>query len=99
LAGNVGVAVGAAAAAESNDNNDLIDSSCDPSFMICARESDLSLALTDVIGSTVIGAVVGALVGREQWDRANVPTPSHRSARLLLTPGRDRVRVGVHATF
>ena len=99
-----GLGVGAASAAivtpTANRNNALRDPDCpDDGATICPRDSDLVTALLHIGGATLTGTAIGTLIGRQRWVPASLPSTNESAPRLSITPGRDRVSVGLSATF
>ena len=97
----IGLVTGAREATRPNDANDLRDPSCDGVTTPCRYESDVVTTTKAVTGAALLGAIAGAVIRREQWVKSELPAPSRdgEPARLLLTPTRDGVRIGVRATF
>jgi hypothetical protein len=99
-----GLGVGAASAAivtsRPNSYNALADPNCpDDGATICPRDSDLLTGFLYVGAATIAGAAIGTLTGRQRWVPAALPGTSESAPRLTIMPGRDRVTVGVRATF
>ena len=104
----VGLALGVREAMAPNDDyNELRDPDCDGDTTTCRYESDAATVTGRVAGSALLGALVGAVVRREHWVKATLPTPAANRddrdaglpARLLLEPGRTGMRFGVNVTF
>ena len=99
-----GLGLGAAAAAivtsRPNSNNALADPNCpDDGATICARDSDLVTGFLYVGAVTVAGIAIGTLTGRQRWVPVALPGTGESTPRLTIVPGRDRLTVGVRATF
>jgi hypothetical protein len=102
IGAGVGLINGVFQASEPNDaHGDPVDSGCENNTQSCRYESDLARAANHVVGYAIVGAIAGAVIRRERWVKGELPAPNRESdpARLLLAPGRDGVRIGVHATF
>jgi hypothetical protein len=99
-----GLGLGAASAAivtsRPNSNNALADPNCaDDGVTICPRDSDLLTGLLYVGAATLAGTAIGTSTGRQRWVPATLPGTSESTPRLTIMPGRDRVTIGVRATF
>ena len=99
-----GLGLGAASAAivtsRANSHNALADPNCpDDGATICPRDSDLVTGFLYVSTATLAGAAIGTLSGKQRWVPAALPGTSESTPRLTIMPGRDRVTVGVRATF
>jgi hypothetical protein len=72
------------------DNGDwnTVDPSCDSDLDQCDMYSDASLVASTVGGGALIGAAIGAIVGRARWERLQVPVRSS-----IVVPSRGRVGV------
>lgn len=89
----IGVGFGLLLALGANsEDNCLYVEPCDPSDTV----SDAGIVGFMAFGGILYGAGIGALVGRQRWDRLQVP---NQRASLLLDHRATGMRVGVRLSF
>ena len=73
---------------------------CDPTIFDCTEEvNDFGIVALTTVSSALGGAGIGALIGKERWQRLSAPV-SATAARVWVAPTpRHGVAVGMRAAF
>lgn len=94
-----GAALGVVSAAGPNSENDFRNPDCDVATNPCARESDLEVVASTTAGGAMLGAGIGAIIGRDRWERVAVPRRGASQSGLSILPWSRGVTVMVRASF
>ena len=94
-----GAGLSVVSAARPNSENDLRDTDCIDTMDECERASDLEQALSMTAGSAILGAGIGALIGRDRWERMGVPQHGSSAPGLSIHPSTRGVTLVVSASF
>jgi len=90
----IGLPLGAAAALGDNREFNVVDDTCDPDFFECDMYTDTEFVVLMTVGSTLIGAGIGAIIGRAHWEKLQLPVRSS-----ILAPSKGRVGIGLALRF
>jgi hypothetical protein len=90
----IGLPLGAVSTAGDNKDWNQVDDTCDPALKDCATYSDLEQVAVITAGSAMLGAGIGAIIGKSRWERLQRPTPA-----LSIVPSRGLVRVQLSFRF
>ena len=98
--GGIGAALGVVLAVFPNSEMNTVDEYCDPSYELCETYSDLQGVAMMAVGSALIGAGVGALIGKERWQRLAAPVNVGSAPRVFIAPTTQHgVQLRVRAGF
>ena len=89
----VGLPAGLLTAAGDNKTWNRVKDGCDPAWHDCVLYTDVEHVMRLTAGGGVIGAGIGAVIGRQRWETLQVPTLP------VVTVGPHGVRIGTRVSL